>query len=84
MNFGDALELLKQGQRVARKGWNGKGMWLILVDANKWSTSVGPSIHSVPNAHRLPFIAMKAVDDGLVPWLASPTDVLAEDWHTVE
>lgn len=83
-DFGFALMMLKQGKRVARAGWNGKGMWLILVPACDWHTSVGPNMNSVPNAHRLPWIAMKTVDDGLVPWLASQTDVLAEDWTVVQ
>lgn len=68
MNFGDAIEMLKQGERVARKGWNGKGMWLALQvpDANSKMT--------------LPYIYMKTADDQQVPWLASQTDVLSEDW----
>jgi hypothetical protein len=84
IDFGEALRLLRQGDRVARKGWNGKGMWLMLVPADQWSTSVGPNPHSVGDgAHRLPWIAMKTADDGLVPWLASQTDMLAEDWAIV-
>lgn len=83
MNFGKAIELLKQGVRVARAGWNGKGMWLEFVAADKWSTSIGPCHHAVPGAYRLPWIAMKTVDNGLVPWLASQTDMLAEDWCLV-
>ncbi|MFT3708051.1 MAG: DUF2829 domain-containing protein [Archangium sp.] len=69
MNFGQALEALKQGQKVARRGWNGKGMWLAL---------------QVPDQHSrmsLPYIYMKSADDKLVPWLASQTDVLADDWE---
>lgn len=71
MNFGDALQALKAGSRVARTGWNGKGMWLEL---------------QVPDAHSkmtLPYIYMKTAQDDLVPWLASQTDVLAEDWGIV-
>jgi hypothetical protein len=83
-SFGQALRYLKSGKKVARYGWNGKGMWLILVPAAEWHTSVGPNMSCVPNAHRLPFIAMKTVDDGLVPWLASQTDVLASDWVLVD
>ena len=82
--FGVAIEALKMGRRVCRKGWNGKGMWLMLIPATNWSTDLGPSHHSVPCARRLPWIAMKTVDDGLVPWLASQTDMLAEDWMVVE
>jgi len=84
MNFSEALDHLKRGVRVARAGWNGKGMWIMHIPANKWSTSVGPNSSGVPNAHRLPWIAMKTADDGLVPWLASQTDLLAEDWEVVE
>jgi hypothetical protein len=80
--FGDALRLLKAGMKVARDGWNGKNMWLILIPADKWSTSICPS--HVDNAHRLPWIGMKTVDGGLVPWLASQTDLLSEDWIIVQ
>ncbi len=68
MTFGEAIAALKQGKRVSRTGWNGKGMWLEL---------------QVPDAHSkmtLPYIYMKTAQDDLVPWLASQTDVLAEDW----
>lgn len=68
MTFGDALVHLKQGGRVSRSGWNGKGMWLELQR---------PDAHSKMS---LPYIYMKTADDKLVPWLASQTDVLAEDW----
>lgn len=84
MDFGDALVRLRKGRRVCREGWNGKGMWLMLIPADAWSTSVGPSSASVPNAHRLPWIAMKTADGGLVPWLASQTDLLADDWAEVD
>ena len=81
LGFDWAIRALKNGKKVTRKGWNGKNMWLIYVPAEKWSTSIGPSGSLVPNAHRLPWIAMKTVNDGLVPWLASQTDMLAEDWE---
>lgn len=82
MTFGQAIEALKLGNRVTRKGWNGRNMWLIFVPANRWSTSIGP--HYVENAHTLPWIGMKTVDGGLVPWLASQSDILEEDWQLVE
>lgn len=81
MNFGDAIEVLKAGDKVQRAGWNGKGMWLLLVPVERWSCSVGPS--NVPGAHRLPWIGMKTADGGFVPWLASQTDMLADDWQSV-
>lgn len=71
MNFGGAIVALKGGNIVARKGWNGKGMWLKL---------------QVPDAHSkmtLPYIYMKTAQDDLVPWLASQTDILADDWELV-
>jgi hypothetical protein len=69
MTFGDAIESLKAGNRVARRGWNGKGMWLGLQR---------PDEHS---KMRLPYIYMSTVTGDLVPWLASQTDMLAEDWE---
>jgi hypothetical protein len=71
-DFGTAIELLKMGRRVARIGWNGKGMWLELQ---------APDEHSKMS---LPYIFMKTADGKLVPWLASQTDVLAEDYVLVE
>lgn len=71
MDFGDAIRAMKDGHRVARQGWNGKGMWLAL---------------QVPDAHskmRLPYIYMSTVTGDLVPWLASQTDVLADDYVIV-
>ncbi len=71
MNFGEALEELKVGGKVCRAGWNGKGMWLKL---------------QVPDEHSkmsLPYIYMSTVDAKLVPWLASQTDMLSEDWEVV-
>jgi hypothetical protein len=71
MNFGQAIEKLKEGKKVARKGWNGKGMWIkIQVPTEKSKMT-------------LPYIYMKTADDNLVPWLASQTDILAEDWKIV-
>lgn len=71
MDFGDALRALKGGKRLSRAGWNGKGMWLELQR---------PDAHSKMT---LPYIYMKTAQDDLVPWLASQTDVLAEDWVEV-
>lgn len=81
LTFGLAIEALKKGYRVARKGWNGKKMWLILVNANEYELEA----YKYFNAKSLaPYIAMKTADEQLVPWLASQTDVLAEDWMVIE
>ena len=82
--IGQAVKALWLGARVCRSGWNGKGMWLVLIDADHWSTSIGPNPHAVPGAHRLPWVAMKTADNGLVPWLCSQTDLLAGDWQIVD
>ena len=80
LTFGLAIEALKKGFRVARQGWNGKGMWLSFVSAEGYTVGGARSgSHSV-----LPWIGMKTADDKFVPWLASQTDVLAEDWAVVE
>lgn len=74
MNFGQALEYLKQGRRVSRLGWNGKGMWLELIKGNEYKMFYQTSYEA------LPFIGMKTADNKFVPWLASQTDLLAEDY----
>lgn len=77
IDFSDAVIQLKQGKRVARRGWNGKGMFLFLVLA--WTYTDGRQ----DNFENAPFIAMKTADAKIVPWLASQTDILAEDWEIV-
>ena len=72
MNFGQAIEALKQDKKVARAGWNGKGMHLELQR---------PDAHSKMT---LPYIYMYTAQGDNVPWLASQTDMLSEDWVTVE
>ena len=77
-DFAVALRELKEGNKVARSGWNGKGLWLELQR---------------PNAHSkmtLPYIFISYPEDAQntpgarVPWLASQTDLLADDWMVVE
>jgi hypothetical protein len=70
-NFGEALEKLKAGHSVAREGWNGKGMWIKLQRPDTMSKM------------SLPYLYMSTVDRRLVPWLASQTDLLADDWMIV-
>jgi len=72
MTFGQAIAALKAGQNVTRPRWNGKGMWLGLQR---------PTQHSKMT---LPYIFMQTASDDLVPWLASQSDMLAEDWMVVD
>lgn len=84
-DFGWALEMLRQGNRVMRLGWNGKGAWLVLVHASFWRVHLAPDYDTNAGGAILsPWIGMKTADDKFVPWLASQTDVLAEDWCIVE
>lgn len=80
MSFGDALVALKAGAKVARRGWNGKGMWLAYVSSGAYDVGVKTMIGA---DDLLPWIGMKTADNGFVPWLASQTDMLAEDWGVV-
>mgnify|MGYP003475887363 CR=1 FL=1 len=82
-DFGTAVAMMKRGHRVHRAGWDGKGMWLRHVDLyndREFSLREQPAARGT----WLPFIAMKTADNGLVPWLASQTDMLATDWFAVE
>jgi hypothetical protein len=86
LNFGQALEALKVGQRVAREGWNGKGMFLYHVPANAYpaQTDIAKAFWGADS--KVPYgayIAMKTAQENVVPWLASQTDVLADDWQVL-
>ncbi len=86
MNFGQALEVLKQGHKVARQGWNGKNMFLFLVPGSTFKVNRAPLLGIYPEGTEVnycPHIDMKTADNKVVPWLASQTDVLAEDWVLV-
>ena len=89
-DFGWALRRLKQGKAVARKGWNGKGMFLMFqpdskVPGNMMRNELAKKFYgdSIVEIHG--HIDMKAADGTyVVGWLASQTDMLAEDWEIVE
>ncbi len=89
LTFGMAIMLLKKGMRVARHGWNGKDMFLyyqlgyptgVPLD-ERTAKSVGGVVGA--SAIILPSIWMSNVNGNLVPWLASQSDMLADDWHVV-
>lgn len=84
MNFGEALELLKNGHRLQRNGWNGKGMYLYYVPANSYKTQTEAA--RIEFGDEVPYgayIAMRTAQGNVVPWLASQTDVLANDWQNL-
>jgi hypothetical protein len=93
MTFGLALEALKRGSKVARKGWNGKGMWLILVPGRlnvkvQEGTPYGNVLSPSTAIEILPHIDMWTTNSegrrAMLPgWLASQTDMLSSDWEVV-
>lgn len=86
MNFGHALVMLKHGEKVARAGWNGKGMFLFLVPGSTFKVNRPPLLGIYPEGTEVeyhPHIDMKTAQGYVVPWLASQADVLAEDWMIV-
>lgn len=111
MNFGQAIELVKQGKLVKRTGWNGKGMFIFQRPADELHVSfVAKDIKSLPQSVKdyyyqdcidkdgnpiklekddvvkfTAYLCLKAADGSIVNgWLASQTDMLAEDWTIVE
>ena len=78
--FGEAIRNLKNGKKVARKGWNGKGMFLFLADEIHFFTEAELPKKESEAYDMLPSITMKTADDKcVVGWLASQTDMLAND-----
>lgn len=95
-DFGDAIRHVKDGQRVAREGWNGKGMFVYLNRGSECGSEMcGSHTGGVPRrlfdagdfgtVTRMPNFNMRAADGSTVTgWLASQTDMLAEDWVLAE
>ena len=81
MNFGLAIEAAKMGKKIARAGWNGKGIYLELQVPDKHSKMTLPYIYIVTNGL---ITDNPHAPKGCVPWLASQTDMLADDWYIVE
>lgn len=87
LTFGDAIEYMKQGHKVARGGWNGKGMFLFLVTGSTFKVNRAPLLGIYPEGTEINYqahIDMKTVNGTIVPWLASQSDMLATDWMVVE
>lgn len=87
MDFGTAIDAMKDKRKVARKGWNWKGMFLYYVPAGAYApcTDIAKSIVNEDGLVEYgAYIAMKTAQGNVVPWLASQTDMLAEDWMIVE
>lgn len=92
-SFGMAIEALKMGKKVAREGWNGKGMFLFLLPAGTIPKAAihDPKLKEIlenngkDHFEALGSIRMKTADDKILTgWLASQTDILAEDWSVID
>jgi len=90
MTFGLAIEAMKHGKKVARAGWNGKGMYVVYrtgypegIPANK-NTADAIGIPEGTLFKVQPYLQMKCVDGSFQMWLASQSDILAEDWYIVQ
>jgi hypothetical protein len=86
LSFGSALDALKKGLKVARAGWNGKGMFVFLVPGSQFKVNRHPLLGIYPEGTEIdyrPHIDMKTADGRIVPWVASQTDLLADDWQIV-
>ena len=85
-DFGTALVALRAGKKVAREGWNGKGMFLFLVPGSEFNVSRPPLLGNYPEGTPIKYHAhvdMKTATGDIVPWLCSQTDMLALDWMVV-
>ncbi len=86
-SFEEALDSLKLGHKVCRSGWNGKGMFLFLVPGSKFKVNRAPLLGIYPEGTEIdyqPHIDMKTADGTIVPWLASQSDILANDWEMID
>ena len=83
MNFGQAIEVLKTGNKVTRIGWNGKDMFLFLVQGSQFKVNRPPLLGIYPEGTEInyrPHIDMKTVNGEIVPWVSSQSDLLEDDW----
>lgn len=81
LTFGHAIDMMKRGHAVTREGWNGKGMFLYYVPANSYAAQTQAARDTFGDMvpYRA-YIAMKTVNNEVVPWVASQSDILEDDW----
>lgn len=87
MNFGQALEGLKEGKHIARNGWNGRGMFVYLVHGKRIKAESEQLRHIADEEGTVlhnPYMAIKNVNGTVSTWVPSINDCLAEDWYIVE
>ena len=83
-DFAWAIRQIKQGKKMQRVGWNGKGMFVFLVPGSTFQVNRAPLLGIYPEGTEINYhahIDMRTADGQIVPWLASQTDILADDWQ---
>lgn len=80
LTFSAALTMLKDGKRMRRMGWNGRGMWIAYAPG--WDSVHIRDIHGGVGPHH-PLLFMKNAAGQVIPWVASQTDLLTDDWVLV-
>lgn len=86
MEIGEAVKEMRNGAKVRREGWNGKGMFLFLVPGSTFQVNRAPLLGVYPEGTVIdycPHVDMRTADGKIVPWLCSQTDLLATDWEVV-
>jgi hypothetical protein len=87
MTFGQAIDAMKAGQKVARAGWNGKGMFAYYVPANSYPVQTGAAKSHFGEGAMVPYnayMAIKNVNETVSTWVPSVNDVLSDDWRIIE
>ena len=85
--IGWAVKQMRDGQRVRRAGWNGKGMFLFLVPGSTFTVNRPPLLGIYPEGTQINYHAhvdMKTATGEVVPWLCSQSDLLAVDWELAD
>lgn len=90
MKFGEAIEAARAGKKITREGWNGKGMYVVYrtgypegIACNK-NTADALGVEEGTKVIIRPYLQMRCADGTFQMWLASQSDILAEDWKTVD
>lgn len=87
MNFGQALEAIKLGQKVSREKWNGKNQFLFLVPGSRFQVNRHPLLGIYPEGTVInyrPHIDIRTANGEIVPWVATQSDLLEDDWFLLE
>lgn len=85
-SFSEALVGIKEGKKATRFGWNGRGMYVYLVNGSKFTVNRPPLSEILPEGTEVTYrahIDMRTANGEFVPWIASQSDLIEEDWYFV-